>query len=166
MSNNNRFCNECKMCCHEKQVNSILKAIKFIENEVITQRKRIFHYFVLITLTCYVISNWETCTSMSFFKQFDGNNILFVVWIILIFLCIYNVRIDKYAIFERSAEQQKVQNQVLGSQMTYQSQMQQLQRIQQAETELVKADPSYPENEILNKGVEENDEPIEARSAD
>lgn len=151
------------MCCHKKQVNSILKAIKFIKDEVITRKKRIFHYFVLIVLTCYVLSNWETCISMRFFKQFDGNNILFIAWIVLIFLCIYNVRIDKYEIFERSAEQQKVQTQVLDTQMTYQSQMQQLQRIQQAETELVKAEPSLPET--LNKGVEEIDKPIEARSA-
>ena len=151
---NNSFCNECKMCCHKKQINSILKAVKFIKDEVIAYRKRIFHYFVLIVLTCYVISNWETCISMSFFKQFDGNNVLFIVWIVLIFLCIYNVRIDKYAIFERSVEQQKVQNQVLDTQMTYQSQMQQLQRIQQAERELIEAEPSFPETP--NKGVEEN----------
>lgn len=51
----------------------------------------IFHWIVLISLTIYIIQNWEKCISMHFFSSFDGNNILFLVWLILIFLMLYDV---------------------------------------------------------------------------
>ena len=94
MSSNNRFCNECKMCCHKKQLKAIQKAATWIKEKLILSRRRIFHYAVLIALTWYVLSNWETCISMQFFSRFDGNNILFLVWIILIVLvCIYLIQL-------------------------------------------------------------------------
>ena len=54
-------------------------------------RYTIFHAIILFCLTCYVLINWEKCISMQFFTRFDGNNILFLVWIILIFLIIYKI---------------------------------------------------------------------------
>lgn len=54
-------------------------------------RYGIFHLIIFVCLTGYVLLNWEKCISMQFFLQFDGNNILFLVWIILIFLTIYEV---------------------------------------------------------------------------
>lgn len=50
-----------------------------------------FHVLTFVTLTIYVIKNWNSCISMQFFSQFNGNNILFLVWIILILLLIYEV---------------------------------------------------------------------------
>ena len=54
-------------------------------------RYSVFHVIVFLCLSCYVLLNWEECISMQFFSQFDGNNILFLVWIILILLIIYEV---------------------------------------------------------------------------
>lgn len=84
MGNNNRFCNECKMCCHEKKWNAFVKWILKYQNTLI-------YALVLGILTTYVICNWEICVSMQFFNDFDGNNILFLVWILLIFLILYNI---------------------------------------------------------------------------
>lgn len=42
-------------------------------------------------LTIYIISNWQKCISMQFFSQFDGNNILFLVWILLVILPFYDI---------------------------------------------------------------------------
>lgn len=50
-----------------------------------------FHVVIFLALTLYVIKNWNSCISMQFFSSFDGNNILFLVWIILILLIIYEV---------------------------------------------------------------------------
>lgn len=46
---------------------------------------------VLIVLWAYIGLNWEKCISMQFFSQFDGNNILFLVGIILVVLPLYDI---------------------------------------------------------------------------
>lgn len=49
-------------------------------------------YWCLVgALTLYVMSNWGKCISMQFFSRFDGNNILFLVWILLIVLPFYDI---------------------------------------------------------------------------
>ena len=40
----------------------------------------------------------------NFFSRFDGNNILFLVWIILIVLVIYNIKIGDNSVFDRDME--------------------------------------------------------------
>ncbi len=50
-----------------------------------------FHLVTFFVLTVYVIKNWDVCISMQLFSSFDGNNILFLVWIILILLILYEV---------------------------------------------------------------------------
>ena len=84
MRNSSRFCNECKMCCHKKQWNAFVKWFLKYQNTLI-------YVIVLGILTTYVVRNWEICVSMQFFDDFDGNNILFLVWILLIFLILYNI---------------------------------------------------------------------------
>lgn len=49
------------------------------------------HIVVLVSLSIYIYSHWELCISMQFFSSFDGNNILFLCWIVLIFLILYRV---------------------------------------------------------------------------
>ena len=63
----------------------------YILKKLWSERYRIFHLITLFSLTVYVLSNWEKCISMQFFSHFDGNNILFLVWVVLIFLTIYEV---------------------------------------------------------------------------
>lgn len=49
------------------------------------------HIVVLVSLSFYIFSHWKLCVSMQFFSSFDGNNILFLCWIVLIFLILYRV---------------------------------------------------------------------------
>ncbi len=53
--------------------------------------RRILYIVGLIILWCYIILNWEKCISMQFFSQFDGNNILFLVGLMLAILPFYEV---------------------------------------------------------------------------
>lgn len=52
-------------------------------------------------LTIYVLSNWEKCISMQFFSSFDGNNILFIIWILMIIFTIYDIKIKGFQVDER-----------------------------------------------------------------
>lgn len=67
------------------------------------------HLILLGILTKYVLENWETCISMRFFSQFDGNNILFLVWIADILLFFYDVEIKEGKLHRRSIEEAKKQ---------------------------------------------------------
>ena len=126
-----------------------------------SHRHTIFHVVSFFSLTVYVVIHWRQCIRMQLFSRFNGNNILFFAWIILSFLLIYNIRIDKYSVFNRITEkEQKAHNQILGSQLDFQSQMQQLQQIQQAEMEQSKVE-QFSESylNMLRKGAEEIDKP-------
>jgi hypothetical protein len=51
----------------------------------------ILYGVLLIALSRYILTHWDECISMQFFSCFDGNNILFLVWIILIVLPFYSI---------------------------------------------------------------------------
>lgn len=77
-----------KQTLYKENENSKLKKIW---NWILSERLTIFHGMILIVLTLYIILNWNICVSMQFFSHFNGNNILFILWIALIFLMIYDV---------------------------------------------------------------------------
>lgn len=52
-------------------------------------------------LTIYVFLNWEKCISMEFFKSFNGNNILFIIWLLMIIFTIYDIKIKGFQVDER-----------------------------------------------------------------
>lgn len=54
----------------------------------------ILYMILLMILSIYIIINWKTCITMKFFEQFDGNNILFLVWIVLLILLFYDVEAE------------------------------------------------------------------------
>lgn len=54
-----------------------------------------------IILTIYVFLNWEKCISMEFFKNFNGNNILFIVWLLMIIFDIYDIEIKGFKMSKR-----------------------------------------------------------------
>lgn len=93
-------CNECSCCCTKKIISTVAGCLKAHFNEIV-------HFIVLALLSVYVFKNWETCISMQFFSRFDGNNILFLVWIVLIFLIIYEVEGKGFKVAKR--KQEKVQ---------------------------------------------------------
>lgn len=51
----------------------------------------ILYFILIVILSTYIVLNWDKCISMKFFEQFDGNNILFLVWIALLILFFYDV---------------------------------------------------------------------------
>ncbi len=79
---------------------------KFLSKHSIT----IFHWIILISLTAYILSNWEICVSMQFFSCFNGNNILFIVWIVLIFLMIYDIEAKGFKISKH--KQKEIQEKI------------------------------------------------------
>lgn len=73
---------------------------------LLKQRNIIFHWVILIVLTVYIIRNWDSCVSMQFFSNFDGNNILFLVWIILIFLMLYDIEAKGVKLRKRALKEE------------------------------------------------------------
>ena len=60
-------------------------------NWFFTYLTTILYVFILAILWTYIIFNWEKCISMQFFSEFDGNNILFLVGILLTVLPFYEI---------------------------------------------------------------------------
>lgn len=60
-------------------------------NYISKHRYMVLYLIILGCLTVYIIKNWSECTAMQFFSSFDGDNILFLVWIVLIVLVFYDV---------------------------------------------------------------------------
>ena len=69
----------------------------------------ILYIVLIIALTKYIFCNWEKCISMQFFSQFDGNNILFLVWILLFVLPFYDIEIKEAKFHKRNMEKAKEQ---------------------------------------------------------
>lgn len=61
----------------------------------------VFYWVALIVLTLYILINWKTCISMQLFSRFDGNNILFLCWLLMIFLKIFKIKVKDIEIFRR-----------------------------------------------------------------
>lgn len=71
----------------------------------------ILYMVVLAILTRYIVCNWDKCISMQLFSQFDGNNILFLVWIALIILFFYDVEGKEFKVHRKGLNiaQKKIQ---------------------------------------------------------
>lgn len=64
---------------------------KRLKNEIKFHIYEILYAALLTILSVYILNNWEICVTMTFFEQFDGNNILFLIWIVLLILPFYDV---------------------------------------------------------------------------
>lgn len=80
--------------------NIFLKVLKFIKFRIY----EILYIGLLGLLSVYVVIHWEECIAMTFFDQFDGNNILFLVWIVLIILLFYDVEAKGWKFRKKRAE--------------------------------------------------------------
>lgn len=65
---------------------------------------QILYVLLLIGLWVYIIVNWNKCISMKFFDQFDGNNILFFLGIILVIMFFYDVEAKDFKFRRRKNE--------------------------------------------------------------
>ena len=64
---------------------------KRIYSEIKNHIYQTFYGIMLFVLWLYIVCNWEKCVTMQFFSHFDGNNILFLVGILLVILPFYEV---------------------------------------------------------------------------
>lgn len=88
----------------EKKQRGIIRRILFWIGDHIDT---ILYVLMLIVLWTYIIYNWDACISMQFFSQFDGNNILFIVGIVLIILPFYDIEGKGIKLRRKSAKDMK-----------------------------------------------------------
>lgn len=69
----------------------------------------ILYLLLLAILTRYIICNWNACISMQFFSHFDGNNILFLVWIALIILFFYDIEAKGFKFHRKENPEKELQ---------------------------------------------------------
>lgn len=77
-----------------KSKNVIKKCMIWLKNNY----KTLLYVILLTILSAYIIINWNKCISMKFFDQFDGNNILFLIWIILLVLEFHDIESKDFKI--------------------------------------------------------------------
>ena len=70
-----------------KKINHCKRFFRYISRYLYN----ILYVGILLMLWLYIILNWEKCISMRFFSQFNGNNILFLVGIVLVILPFYDI---------------------------------------------------------------------------
>lgn len=64
---------------------------KRLKNYIVMHKGAAEYYAVTTILWVYIILNWDKCISMQFFSEFDGNNILFLVALLLAILHFYDI---------------------------------------------------------------------------
>lgn len=92
-----------------KDSNVIQNLYNYIKDKMkraLARCKKHRHTITLIALTFYVTLNWKSCISMQFFSEFNGNNILFLVWILLILLTLYDVEAKDIKIKKREMKEE------------------------------------------------------------
>lgn len=62
----------------------------------------IMYVALLVILTRYILLHWEECIAMQFFEKFDGNNILFLIWLALLILPFYDVEAKGWKLHRKS----------------------------------------------------------------
>ena len=114
----------------------VIKSMNKVKSLRIIWKARfgIFHGITFLLLTAYIILNWEKCISMKFFSNFDGNNVLFVAWIVLIFLNMYNIKIKDIEFIEKRADE-KLKEDVQNIELNYQ--IQQAQQMEEMQNSII-----------------------------
>lgn len=64
----------------------------------------ILYIILLLILSTYILVNWEKCITMKFFEQFNGNNILFLIWIMLFILPFYDIEAKGWKLRRKRTE--------------------------------------------------------------
>ena len=68
-------------------LNMLIRLINWIIYNIYT----ILYLALIISIWSYVFKHWKKCISMQLFSKFDGNNILFIVGILLVVLPFYEI---------------------------------------------------------------------------
>ncbi len=51
---------------------------------------RSWYWLLAISSSVFVIVNWKDCTNFEFFDDFNGENLIFVVWLVLLLLPLFD----------------------------------------------------------------------------
>lgn len=81
----------------------------------------ILYIIMLCLIWRYVLRHWDQCISMQFFTKFDGNNILFILGLLLMILPFYDVEAKEFKLHRRTAG--KIENKFQSADSTYQQDM-------------------------------------------
>ena len=73
--------------------------------------KRAWYILLLILSTIYVVHNFELLVTQCFMCQFNGNSLIFILWLVLLFLPLFN-SIEGYG-FKFSKEREEQEEQTL-----------------------------------------------------
>ncbi|WP_302024199.1 hypothetical protein [uncultured Prevotella sp.] len=93
-----------------KKIHSFLTDKEKVKNELYWIKK--VWYILLLTLsTVYVDHNFDMIVTQSFTCQFNGNSLIFILWIVLLFFPLFN-SIEGYG-FKLSKEREKQEEQTL-----------------------------------------------------
>lgn len=115
-----------------------MEKAKQIGKQIFNWLKRYFYqilYIIMLgVLWRYIVLNWERCVSMQFFSRFDGNNILFLVGILLAVLPFYEVEGKGFKI--RRVGMKELENDLNKAESEYQKSQIQNIIITQSQTEV------------------------------
>ena len=71
--------------------------------------KKVWYILLLTLFTIYVVCNFELLVTQCFICQFNGNSLIFILWIVLLFLPLFN-SIEGYGFkFSKEREVQEEQ---------------------------------------------------------
>lgn len=84
-------------------------------------RHTVFHILAFLLLTCYVLFHWNACVNMQLFSQFNGNNILFIIWLASAFLIIYDVEGKGFKVAKHKREESQNQYETIKKQYALES---------------------------------------------
>ena len=87
------------------RIHSFLTDKEKVKNELYWIKK-ILYILLLILSTIYVVYNFDMLVTQSFIYQFNGNSLIFILWIILLFFPLFN-SIEGYGFkFNKEQEEQ------------------------------------------------------------
>ena len=91
-----------------KKIHSFLTDREKVKSELYWIRK-VWYVLLLVLSTVYVGCNFCQLMKQNIITQFDGNSLIFILWIILLFLPLFN-RIEGYGFkFSKELEEQEKQ---------------------------------------------------------
>lgn len=93
-----------------KKIHSFLTDTEKVKNEIFWIKKA-WYILLLILSSIYVCDNFEILITQSFVRQFNGNSLIFILWLILLFFPLFN-SIEWYG-FKFSKEREAQEEQTL-----------------------------------------------------
>ncbi len=70
-------------------IHSFISDVERIEVEL-NWIRRIWYVIVLIGTSIYVFKNFSELTSFTFFDQFNGKNLIFILWLVLVLMPLFD----------------------------------------------------------------------------